>query len=116
MRTLSRLIALTLGLLLLAQAGWAMPECDGGGSRAPGQSTHHTMPAGQHEHMPAPTDHHGSCQLALCAMSSGCARTALLSSAARITPDAMTSQGTTALLATSSPVGPAAPEPPPPRA
>lgn len=115
MRILSRLTALVMALLLLAQVGWAMPEC-ATAETLPQPTGHHSMPAGQHDHMPAPADHHSSCQLAVCAAMSGCAPAALHTTTLGIAPAAGPTALIIALQATSSPAGPQAPDPPPPRA
>jgi hypothetical protein len=113
MRTLARVTAFVMALLLLARAGWAMPECESASKAA--LVSHHNMPAGQHDHMPAPADHHGGCQLALCAMMSGCVTAALHANTVRVAPASHPAARFIALEATSSPVGPQAPDPPPPR-
>lgn len=116
MRILARLTALVLALLLLTQAGWAELRCEAG-AEGPAESTHHQgLPAGHHQPMPAPADHHGACQVALCVTMSGCAPAALHTAAPNTGAYSDSPQRIAAFRATSSPFRPAEPEPPPPRA
>ncbi len=95
-----------------------MPGCE---ERA-GQQTaamHHDgmpgMPMDHSEH-PAPSRHHATCELALCAMMTSCGPVALVTHAPRLVPSLEAAQLKSTWIATSNPVGPTAPEPPPPRA
>jgi hypothetical protein len=119
MKALVRLVALLTALLLVSQPGWAMRGCD--------QPAESTAPAHQHDAMPGmPVDHqsqhsapagqHGFCDLALCRTMTSCGPTALVTAVTPLATPPEAGFAPLAWLATSSPVGPDAPELPPPRA
>ncbi|HWA56300.1 MAG TPA: hypothetical protein VG692_03545 [Gemmatimonadales bacterium] len=118
MKLLARLTALLMAFLLVAQAASAMPGCEAASSPTPAHR--HAMPDGMpmdhQQQAPVPAGHHATCELDLCAAMSGCGPTALMAEWPRLAPATATAPGIVAFRATSSPVGPAAPEPPPPRA
>lgn len=120
MHFLVRPTALCLAVLLVIQGLATMPGCeDRAGQPAPAMQ-HEGMPGMpgipmDHSEHPAPA-HHATCDLALCAMMTSCGPTALVTHAPRLAPSTTTEQGSSTWVATSNPVGPTAPEPPPPRA
>ncbi len=118
MHPVARFTALCLALLLVIQGTWTMPGCEERASQPAAAMHHDAMPGMPMDHSqhPSPSQHHASCELALCAMMTSCGPTALLTRAPRFTPSLEATQGKSTWIATSSPVGPTAPEPPPPRA
>jgi hypothetical protein len=113
MRVVSRFFALLLAMLLVAQAASAVREC---GAAMAGMGSHHGMDAPHHSGTPAPSDHHPSCQPAVCATMAACTSIALAepgqAPAPRIDQLPLQPVSQTAVL----PSGLRPPDPPPPRA
>lgn len=117
MKALASCTATLLALLLVTQGVWSMPGCDTRAAQSAAADAHTGMPGMPMDHQQQPTSpHHGSCELALCAMMTSCGPTALVTHAPRLAPTLEATQGKSTWIATSNPIGPTAPEPPPPRA
>jgi hypothetical protein len=110
MRPLSRCLTLLLAVLLLAQPGWAQPECGSTGMTPEARhGSHHTG-------RPAPVPQHLPCQTAACTAMTGCLQLALAEPDAAPPPPEAPGTAAKAAAAPVLPCHLVPPEPPPPRA